>query len=126
MSVTYGYLYQQNVPVFGDIYDCTAGCTLPVDRRLGDVYFQSTFLDPADRRFPHQWFAIGGTIEFHFAESSPAQVTASLSGFFGEIQVIQLIGIGSKLLQHLYDVAALKACHPQAAECGGEVFILLK
>jgi hypothetical protein len=46
VSVTYGYLYQQNVPVFGDIYDCTAGCVLTVDRRLGDVYFQYTFQDP--------------------------------------------------------------------------------
>jgi hypothetical protein len=46
MSVTYGYLYQQNVAASGDTYDCTNGCVLPVDRRLGDVYFQYTFLDP--------------------------------------------------------------------------------
>jgi hypothetical protein len=47
MSVTYGYLYQQNVAAFGDTYECTSGCVLPVDRRLGDIYFQYTFLDPA-------------------------------------------------------------------------------
>jgi hypothetical protein len=47
MSITYGYIYQQNVAAFGDSYDCTSGCTLPVDRRLGDVYFQYTFTDPA-------------------------------------------------------------------------------
>lgn len=47
MSVTVGYLYQQNVAPFGNKYDCTAGCVVPVDRRIGDVYFQYTFLNPA-------------------------------------------------------------------------------
>ena len=47
MIVTYGYLYQQNVAAYGDPHDCTSGCVLPVDRRIGDVFFQYTFLDPA-------------------------------------------------------------------------------
>ncbi len=47
LSVTYGYLYQENVAPFGNSVDCTNGCTVPVDRRLGDVFFQYTFLDPA-------------------------------------------------------------------------------
>jgi hypothetical protein len=46
MIVTYGYLYQQNVAAYGDPHDCTSGCVLPVDRRIGDVFFQYTFLDP--------------------------------------------------------------------------------
>jgi hypothetical protein len=47
MIVTYGYLYQQNVAAYGDPHDCTSGCVLPVDRRLGDVFFQYTFFNPA-------------------------------------------------------------------------------
>jgi hypothetical protein len=47
MIVTYGYLYQQNVAAFGEPHDCTNGCVLTVDRRLGEVFFQYTFLDPA-------------------------------------------------------------------------------
>jgi hypothetical protein len=47
IAVTVNYLYQQNVTAFGDSYDCTAGCVIPVDRRIGDVFFQYTFLDPA-------------------------------------------------------------------------------
>ncbi len=56
-AVTYGYLYQQNVAAFGDTFDCTSGCTIPVDRRIGDVYFQYTSIDPttkAIRRGPVQ------------------------------------------------------------------------
>jgi hypothetical protein len=46
MFVTYNYLYQQNVTVYGEAHDCTNGCVLPVDRRLGNVYVQYTFLNP--------------------------------------------------------------------------------
>jgi len=47
MIVNVGYLYQQNVGAFGATYNCTSGCVVPVDRRLGDIFFQYTFLDPA-------------------------------------------------------------------------------
>jgi hypothetical protein len=47
MSITYGYLYQENVAAFGNAVDCANGCVVPVDRRLGDVFFQYTFVDPA-------------------------------------------------------------------------------
>jgi hypothetical protein len=46
MAVTYNYLYQQNVVAFGTSVDCTAGCMIPVDRRIGDVFFQYTLIDP--------------------------------------------------------------------------------
>ena len=47
LSVTYGYLYSQNITAFGDSFNCTNGCSLPVDRRLGDVFFQYTFQGPS-------------------------------------------------------------------------------
>lgn len=44
MSVTYGYIYQQNVAGFGDSVECTRGCSITVDRSLGDVFFQTTMI----------------------------------------------------------------------------------
>jgi hypothetical protein len=47
LAVTVGYLYSQNLIPFGSAVDCTSGCTIPVDRRIGDVFFQYTFLSTA-------------------------------------------------------------------------------
>ncbi len=47
LAVSYGYLYDQNVTAFGETFDCTTGCTIPVDRRIGDVFFQYATIDSA-------------------------------------------------------------------------------
>ncbi len=65
MVVTYGYLYQQNVAANGNQVNCASGCVISVDRRVGDVYFQYTFLDPvngASRKGPVTQLGLADTV----------------------------------------------------------------
>ena len=45
-AVRFGYIYSQNIEGSGDVIDCTSGCSIPVDRRIGDAYYQVTYTDP--------------------------------------------------------------------------------
>jgi hypothetical protein len=40
VALRYGYVLQGDVEAFGEAVDCTNGCNVTVDRRLGDVYYQ--------------------------------------------------------------------------------------
>lgn len=39
------YLYSQNTAAFGDPVDCSAGCTVKVDRKLGEAFYSYAVLD---------------------------------------------------------------------------------
>jgi hypothetical protein len=41
----YGYVYRQNVSGFGDAIDCTNGCSVGLDRKLGDIFYDYVILD---------------------------------------------------------------------------------
>ena len=40
LALRYGYINNGNVEAFGTAIDCSSGCTVPVDRALGDFYYQ--------------------------------------------------------------------------------------
>src|SRR5207237_7423731 len=39
-SLSYNYIYSEHLAQTTDSLDCTAGCALQLDTRLGDVYYQ--------------------------------------------------------------------------------------
>jgi hypothetical protein len=47
--VNYNYLSGQHLPQSAGGVDCTSGCVLDIDRRLGDVYYQFSYLDGSNR-----------------------------------------------------------------------------
>ncbi len=46
VALRYGYVFQQDTAGSGDTVECTAGCAIAIDRRIGDVFVQYTLVDP--------------------------------------------------------------------------------
>ena len=44
-TVKTNYLYSQNTPLYGDPVDCSSGCSVKVDRKLGDVFYSYSVAD---------------------------------------------------------------------------------
>jgi hypothetical protein len=45
VALRYGYVFAGNVAGFGEAVDCSNGCSLAIDRKLGDVFYQYTVVD---------------------------------------------------------------------------------
>ena len=45
VSLRTNYLYSQNTASFGDAVDCSAGCSVNIDRKLGDAFYTYAILD---------------------------------------------------------------------------------
>jgi hypothetical protein len=58
------YLYSQNTPLYGDPVDCSSGCSVKVDRKLGDVFYSYAVTD------------VGGTV---LCRSAPIAMPAGTS-----------------------------------------------
>lgn len=40
VALRYGYIYRENVDPFGEAVDCSNGCSIAVDRRLGELFYE--------------------------------------------------------------------------------------
>jgi hypothetical protein len=45
VALVFGYVYPDDLSIRPDVIDCSTGCTLAVDRRLGPAYYQMRYTD---------------------------------------------------------------------------------
>ena len=59
-ALRYGYVFPGNVEAFGESLDCTNGCTLAVDHRLGALFYQWSVADGCGTPAPASPIALLG------------------------------------------------------------------